>query len=424
MTREELYEIGLQKKRGERTESWSELNTTLGKPFHCGDSFKSFVNKKFRTQNVNDIGGSELGKYEYRKTISINPDGTQTSEQLIEMAEEEAKDINFILQKHGYDIKVWELVSCRNNIWNVYSKKDGIQVLYSSKIVVKPRKEIGWDKKFVDSLFEDLTNDKICIEPKQYAKNNQILVVPIADLHYNLLSEDIASGNEYNTEIAEDLYYRTLSDVLARNANKKFEKVLFVVGNDFINADNIAGTTTRGTPQDNQHHWFAIISKATQLIINGINMLLEIAPVDVMYVPSNHDLQTMYGIMQTVNAWYRTTTTVSVNYTPDTRKYYKYDKTLLMFAHDVKIKDVLNIITSEAKQYWSECDHMICMLAHLHQSMVYEKQGYLEVLRLPTISGQSRWSNEKGYIQSDRKNKSFIIDGGLGIIDEMNTILT
>jgi RNase P protein component len=34
---------------------------------------------------------------------------------------------------------VWELISARNNIWNVYSKQDGVQTLYSSKIVVKPK---------------------------------------------------------------------------------------------------------------------------------------------------------------------------------------------------------------------------------------------------------------------------------------------
>ena len=67
--------------------------------------------------------------------------------------------------------------------------------------------------------------------------------------------------------------------------------------------------------------------------------------------------------------------------------------------------------------------HIICLLAHLHSSMVYEKQGYLEIMRLPTISSWSRWSNDKGYIQSERKNQSFIINDDLGITDILNTVL-
>jgi hypothetical protein len=55
--------------------------------------------------------------------------------------------------------------------------------------------------------------------------------------------------------------------------------------------------------------------------------------------------------------------------------------------------------------------------------MIYEKQGMLEIYRLPTVSGWSRWSNSMGYVQSDKRNKSFIIDSNMGIVDEMNTIL-
>ena len=72
---------------------------------------------------------------------------------------------------------------------------------------------------------------------------------------------------------------------------------------------------------------------------------------------------------------------------------------------------------------WSNCEHIILMLAHFHQAMVYEKQGYLEVLRLPCCSGWSKWSNDKGYIQSEKKNQSFIIDKELGITDILNTVL-
>ena len=91
------------------------------------------------------------------------------------------------------------------------------------------------------------------------------------------------------------IYYYTLTDIKNRVKDRKFEKVLFITGNDFTNFDNINGTTTAGTPQENASSWFDVVVKATQLIINGIDMFLEIAPVDVQYVISNHDLHTMFG---------------------------------------------------------------------------------------------------------------------------------
>ena len=122
-----------------------------------------------------------------------------------------------------------------------------------------------------------------------------------------------------------------------------------MIGNDFANFDNLNGSTTRLTPQDNSALWFTTVVKATQLIINGIDMLSEIAPVDVQYVPSNHDLHTMFGIMQTINAWYKNDDNIKIDSSPLPRKYCRIGKTLLCLSHDMKIKDALKIITTEAK---------------------------------------------------------------------------
>jgi len=354
-------------------------------------------------------------------TIDLNKDGTQTSSKLLEMSEVQAKDPNYLLEKHGYSNQEFELVSAKNSIWN-----SGNKILYSSKIIVKPRTKYVWNEGDIKKLFSNLKTEyknKINISPQNYEENGNTLVVAISDFHYGLFADSYSTGNVYNLDIAEKIYYYTLTDIKNRVKDRKFEKVLFITGNDFINFDNINGTTTAGTPQENASSWFDVVVKATQLIINGIDMFLEIAPVDVQYVISNHDLHTMFGIIQAVKAWYRNDKNVFINDTPLSRKYYKIGKTLLCLTHDMKIKDALAIVTSEAKHLWSESEHIICLLAHLHQAMIYEKQGYLEIYRLPVISGWSRWSNEKGFVQTEKKNQSFIINSELGITDIINTVI-
>lgn len=261
--------------------------------------------KEFPDIKVND-GQAEPDDSElcvmpnYKNTIELNKDGSQTSDKLLQMSEEECKDVRFLLEAHGYDVQAWELVSARNNIWNVYSKQDGVQTLYSSKIVVKPVSEYVWNAEDIKKLFNNLhtfTDRRIDIKPLQYEKNGKALVIPIADLHYGLVADKFSTGNDYNVEIAERSFYVVLQDVIDRIAGKRFEKVVFVIGNDFINADNLNNTTTKGTPQDVGNIWFKIVQDATQMIIKGIDMLTRIAPVDVVYVPSNHDLHTMFGIM-------------------------------------------------------------------------------------------------------------------------------
>ena len=47
----------------------------------------------------------------YKATIELNKDGSQSSDKLILMSEEDCKDVNFLLKAHGYTITSWELLS-------------------------------------------------------------------------------------------------------------------------------------------------------------------------------------------------------------------------------------------------------------------------------------------------------------------------
>jgi hypothetical protein len=60
------------------------------------------------------------------------------------------------------------------------------------------------------------------------------------------------------------------------------------------------------------------------------------------------------------------------------------------------------------------------MMGHLHTGMEYQKEGLLEIYRLPTISGNSRWSNNSSYIQTEKKNQCFLFDEENGIVDIYN----
>ena len=424
-TRNKIIQLGLDKRDGKIDLSWDQI----GKQFGLSGERARDLTRKYAYRNglsqAPIISNPYLKNIEpeeqYRSTLEINKDGSQTSEKLLAMSEEQSKDVAYLLQAHGYCPKSWDIVSSRSSMWHV-----GEKTRYSSRIVVKPLQEYKWNTEDVSSIFDNLGSPSNAprYSPCTTPTGEDLLVVAIADLHYNLLSDLYSTGNKYDTEIAKQVYFTTLNDILQRVKGKSFKKILFVVGNDFVNADNIAGTTTKGTPQDNQSPWFSLINDVTQMIVSGIDMFVDIAPVDVVYVPSNHDLHTMFGVMNMVKIWYRLDDRVTVDESPLERKYYTFGKTLVGLSHDLKVKDALRIMTTEAKDKWSGCNNMIWMLAHLHQSMVYEKQGHMEVYRLPTVSGWSRWSNGMGYVQTEKKNQSFIISGELGITDTLNTVIS
>lgn len=363
---------------------------------------------------------------EYRETIELKGDGSVFSDKLIEICEADLKSPKSILLAHGFDPELWEVMNCKNNLWHSPRPKDmGLRILYQSKLTTKPLVP-AWTEERLSKMFDSLKEkdfSPVKIVPSQYSRNGKSLLVPIADLHIGLLATMQANNNEYNMEIMENLYRSTLSQIKERIMGQKFEEVIFVVGNDFLNTDNLTNTTSKGTPQDSAAFWYSLVDKAIELIMVGINSFLEVAPVYVYNAVSNHDGQTMYGIMKVIEATYKSNMSVWVDTSPLPRKYHKFGKSLVAITHDMKVATGLQTMTTEAKHLWSSCNKFYWFLAHLHTEMQYQKSGMMEMYRVPTISGYSRWSNDKAFVNIEKKTQCFIIDEEHGVLDTMYIIV-
>jgi len=428
---QKTFEICLQKYKKQISDTWEELALKFG--FPSGENLRVTFKRERQKRGIQSINikqqVSANGEtvLEYGESTEIHGDGSITSDKLISIVEADSKTPDSVMLAHGFDPDLWNLERCRNNLWHGQVKGGDRKILYQSRITVKPKAAGEWSTDFIDRIFDKLSLKAPAlsgsIKVKNIIKNGKILVVGISDLHLGLLSTDHTTGNEYNAEIAERLYLETIAQIKQEVEHKPLERIVFLVGNDFLNFDNVNNSTQRGTLMDNDTLWFDLVDKAVELVIKGINEFLPLAPVDTVYVPSNHDLESFYGVMRVVEMYYRNNPNVKVDYSPLPRKYYQYGKNLFGFSHDISVKKSLDIITVEAKDQWSSSEHMYWMLAHLHTGMIYEKRGHLEIYRLPTLSGWSKWSNNKGYMQTERKTQSFIVDEEKGITNVINTIV-
>ena len=385
-----------------------------------GGSFRvAYFKNKSVSSSILDI---EKAKSSYKSEQSINKDGTYTSDKLISIKEDELKNPTSLLKAHGFDIREWELVSARNNIWNVYSKQDGIQELYSSKIVVKPKEQtIDYDR--INEWFDKLDRKyslPVIKTSNEYLKGNKCLLIDIADLHLNLQATMFSTGNEYNCEIAEKLFFYVISDILSRVEKYQFNKIIFCIGGDMLNGDNLSGSTTKGTPQDSDLLYFDAIEKLYEMTIKAIDILKQKAPVDVIYISANHDELSGYKLAKFIDAWFRNDENVTVDYSPLPRKYVKFGRTLFAFAHDGNIKTLPRLIADEARKYWSDIDTTEVFLQHLHTEQVLTEEYNMRIQRLPTISAKSDWSVNKGF-GSKRQCKTFIFDIEDGLTDVLYT---
>jgi len=363
---------------------------------------------------------SEIDKeFQYQETIKRNADGSIFSDRLIDMSEEESRSPQRLLELHNLDPEEFELTYVRNNLWHMPSGGGAKTICYQSRITAKPKKFV-WNEKTINKIIDSIQiKDFGFSKPKQYEKNSEAFILPIADLHYGLFATLGACDNEYNPQLAEDYANQVIDKTKSKVEDRKFDKIIYVLGNDFLNSDNLNNTTTRGTPQDNYGFWYDLMDGATELIIKTTNSLLEVAPIDIVYVPSNHDEHSMYSIMKIVDAAFKEEKNVMVDSSPLDRKYKRFGNSLFGFTHDIRKTDALKLMTVEAKEYWSECNYFYWFAAHLHRQMIYEQEGHLEIHRFSTVSGVSRWSYKKGFINPDKKTQCFIADKKYGITETM-----
>ena len=354
-----------------------------------------------------------------KETVVINADKTETSERTFYIEDEDKlRDTDYLLRLHNYDPNLFEITSARNSKWN-----SGEKTLYSSKVTVKPKRN-DISEMQISKWFEKLDRKYSAIPPHKlsddYGKGEKLLILPIFDLHFALRASAIETGNEYNCIIAENLFYTVIRDVMSRVKNIKLSKIIFTIGGDMANFDNIAGTTTKGTAQYNSCGYFEMMEKLFEMTIVAIDMLANIAPVDVVLVNGNHDKTVGYSLAMYCYAWYKNDKRVNIDTSPMPRKYLTFGNTLFMFAHDADVKALPSLIPDECRNVWSNVTGTEVFLQHLHSETVLYEKNHMRIQRLPTFSAGSAWSIDKGY-NSKRQCKAFIFDKEKGLTDVLLT---
>lgn len=355
------------------------------------------------------------------KLVQINKDNTETSVRELEVPDEKLlHDATYLLRAHGYDPSLFSLVSARSSQWD-----SGNKHLCSSNITVKPITFTPTDDDLTEWM-RFLSEKEACqidySGNTEYLHGDKLLVLPISDLHFNMQATNFSSGNFYDCDTAEMICRKVVADVLARTAGYRFQQIVFLIGGDMLNADNIAGTTAHGTPQDNCLPYYDACNRMYDLVVQIVETLAYLAPVRVIYVPGNHDTVTGFKLAKYVEAWFRNTDRVQIDTSPLPRKYFQFGKTLFMFAHDADIKKIPQIVAVEQRQIWSEVNQCEVMLQHLHSEQVLLEDHHMRIQRLPTVCAKSAWTTQQGY-DSIRQCKSFVYDKELGLTDVLYTVV-
>lgn len=423
MEKKDLLDIGIKFRGGAFPgETWESLNTKYGYSFANGESFRSFVKRELKKQNKLNTNNDDIDNT-YKATIDLNKDGSQTSNKLIQMSENQAKDVKFLLEAHGYDSSQFELVSAKNSIWNVNTKKNGIQTLYSSKIVVKP-KLVTFDPMWIKEVIEELDFGSPVVYPVPYEIRGKTLEINIADAHIDKLCTVDETRNEYSTDIGIERLWMVIEDIINRTNHLKIKKIIFPFGQDIANIDNIFNTTTKGTPQDTDVKYDVLYKLLLKNIIKIIYRLLEIAPVEVIYVGGNHDKITSYTMTEAIYYHFLNNDNIEVDSVFNNRKYRLIGKTLLGLGHgsDEK-KNIIYCMQNDVPELWGKAKYREFHLSHFHREMLVDEKNGIIMRWMSSISGDDAWTYNSGFVGGQKKGQAFVWDDENGLEAIINSYI-
>lgn len=269
----------------------------------------------------------------------------------------------------------------------------------------------------IPELFEDFENFKPYTPKPKVKKNkeNFMLEISLHDFHFAQLCLQEEVGMEANLESSIKVFANAVYDALNKVKGINISKILFPIGSDFFHVDSWQGTTTKGTQVDTSSRFPRVYKAGCRSLISAINACLEVAPVELIWVPGNHDKATSLYLSEHLAAWYRNVKEVTIdtsNLSP--RKYTRWGPALIGFAHgDIKTDRLPTVMAAEAKKDWALCNQYHFHIGHTHKKkqtryVAEDTHEGVVVTVIPSMCATDYWHHYNGFIKTVRAGEVYL----------------
>ena len=257
--------------------------------------------------------------------------------------------------------------------------------------------------------------------PKPRPKPTGVLLqLMVPDLHLGKLAwADETGYTNYDSKEAKTLFREAVSTLMDRTAHAKPERILLVTGNDFFHSDNKAGTTTKGTPLDNDSRFAKMFTEGRTMLTEVITELHGVAPVTVVNCPGNHASVAEWTLVEALTCWFRNTPSVEFLNKPSPRKYYEWGQCLNGYEHGNagKLEDLPLLMATEMKQAFGRTSYRNWWTGDKHQSRQFERMG-VRVRISPALCPPDSWHSENHYAGNLQQAEAHLMSKTEGIIGE------
>lgn len=399
--------------------SWSETAKTVMAKHDMGDLDMYQVIRKCR--GVCKTVKTPERALPFKQTLRV--DGSMESIRRIELPLSGETSPEELLMLHGLDSGKWQITSYTNNVWEGMTGKENDNAskqLYQSKIVAKPKAD-GLCLSDIDDWFsKQRWDNKPVIKPIQYKAGGEVLEICVPDLHAGLLAWAKETGADYDIHITRDAFLQCISDIKQRCETQSFKHIYFVTLGDLLHTDNDNQTTTKGTFQQTDGRMAKIFDYALTMLITALDMLGQVAPVEVVYLSGNHDRNLGYMLIKSLEMAYRRDTNYVFDVSPNPQKFRLIGCSLIGWTHgDMPRKNIGLWLQDRARKEFGEAKFAEVHAGHFHSEKTKESyrtyddeivmnEGGIVVRHLPTICNSSFWEYQQGYPFGNKTMMSFV----------------
>lgn len=248
----------------------------------------------------------------------------------------------------------------------------------------------------------------------QEVNDDHLVEINISDAHLGkLVWGDEVNGSNYDLKIASNAFFLTVQKLVERTVRLVGHSrlsVVLVLGNDLLHVDNNASTTTKGTnvDTDSRHKkvFFETLS-LVQRIVDYLHKQLNLGEKSLrfVFVPGNHDRESIFYLSVTLNAVYSTWSTIQIEPNLRDRSVWTWGDVMVMHTHgdDIKIDALPTVMSIEFPDEWGKAKFREVHIGHLHKQSttifkpVVEQHG-ISVRVFPALSPTDTWHYGKGFV--------------------------
>ena len=390
--------------------------------------------KKFNEETGEHISGETL-RCRYRRIKNKpqiqkqneayethNSDGTVEICKQVIFDANTSKDPQAILEMFGYDDS-WEIISWTFGKWETAIKDEGIQEQCTFRAKIRPKvQEITAEEneEIVKRIVENIKPIKLPkSKPSKDVDKDKMLMLTIADLHLGRYCNKRDTGVDYNLDKAK-MYFNYIIDELIKWQDMLHAgTLLYTIGNDYFNYDNVNGTTSKGTPLNSSCTYREMYEEGLNLQIQAlykIKSLCKFTKVVVQMVQGNHDEILDYTMYLTLKKLFETDDLFefSDDYKPIQK--YEFGNNLIVQQHgDINPKQLIGRMPVIFGKEWSNHDYRYFISNHKHSGKKEEDINSIQWIQQNTIIPTDSYEYKLGFIGEVQDQTMYAFDKNDGM---------